>query len=119
MWSFMKPGVQQASDEVIEPGENIVAGARVVVDGLKARPELNGKLATVKSHNNENGRWNVLIDDMRDEMALKLEALTLDEATRGLIVGTRVRIADVEKKPELNGKLGTVQVPCVQLCRPK
>lgn len=84
-------------------------GSRVLLDGLKARPELNGALATVISQNHATGRWNVLVDDMREELALKLEALTLDETYRGIIVGTHVRIAGLTKRPELNGKLGTVQ----------
>lgn len=99
----------QQSREVVEPGEGIVSGARVRVDGLKSRPELNGTFATVMSHNKDNGRWNVLVDDMREELALKLETLTLAEEYVGIVVGTRVRIAGVSKKPELNGKLATVQ----------
>ena len=46
---------------------------------------------------------------MREAMALKLEALTLDEAFAGIVVGTRVRIAGLEKREELNGKVGTVE----------
>ena len=87
----------------------IVAGCRVRVDGLKARPELNGQLATVETLNEESGRWNVMIDDRREPFALKSEALHLVAEFNGLTIGTRVRIADIEKQPELNGKLGTVE----------
>ena len=90
-------------------GEHVVAGARVRVDGLKARPELNGHLGTLTSLNEETGRWNIVIDGMREPLALRMEALTIDEEFAGLIVGTRVRLADIDKRPELNGKLGTVE----------
>jgi len=46
---------------------------------------------------------------MREALALKLEALEVAEEFGGFVVGSRVRIADVEKKPELNGQLGTVE----------
>jgi hypothetical protein len=108
----MAEGVAEPGEGVAvgahEPGEGVAVGSRVRVDGLIGRPELNGSLATVMSRNSETGRWNVLVDDRREELALKLEALTVDAETRGLIVGTRVRIADIDKRPELNGKLGTV-----------
>ena len=84
-------------------------GARVRVDGLKARPELNGSLATADSFNSETGRWNVMVDDWREPLALKLEALSVAEEFAGFIVGTRVRIAGLDKRDELNGKLGTVR----------
>lgn len=89
--------------------DTVGVGARVTVGGLKARPELNGSLGTVESLNEDTGRFNVLVDDMREPLALKLEALTIAEGFERLMVGTRVRIADIDKKPELNGKLGTVE----------
>lgn len=88
---------------------DVSVGARVQVDGLKARPELNGSFGTVESLNEANGRWNVTVDDMREPLALRLEALTLVQEFAGIVVGTRVRIAGVDKKPELNGKTGTVE----------
>ena len=88
----------------------ITKGARVVVDGLKARPELNGSFGTIVGDvNEETGRWNVMVDDMREPLALKLANLMLDEKFAGLVVDTRVRIYGLEKKEELNGKLGVVQ----------
>ena len=89
--------------------DTVTAGARVLIDGLKARPELNGSTGTVESLNEDTGRFNVTIDDMREPLALKLEALRVVDGYEGLVVGTRVRIADVESKPELNGKLGTIE----------
>ena len=86
-----------------------VVGARIRVDGLKSRPELNGSLGVVQSHNTETDRYNVLIDDRREELALKLSSLSVAEDFVGFVVGTRVRIACLEKMPELNGKLATVQ----------
>ncbi len=50
-----------------------------------------------------------MVDDMREPLALKLDALTLAEEFAGFVVGTRVRIASLDKKAELNGKLGTVR----------
>ena len=96
-----------------DAGEGIIKGSRVVIDGLKARPEMNGCLGTVEGFNESSGRANVLPEldgaPMRECMALKLEALTLAEGFEPYPVGTRVRLAGIEKKEELNGKLGTVE----------
>jgi len=85
-----------------------LVGARVRIDGLQARPELNGSLGVVQSHNEETGRYNVIVDDMRDELALKVAALTVAEEFAGITLDTKVRIACLEKMPELNGKVATV-----------
>jgi len=93
----------------VEDDAPVVVGARVRLDGLKAKPELNGALGTVESFNEESGRFNVMVDDMREALALKVAALSVVEGFSGLVVGTRVRIAGVDKRPELNGQLATVQ----------
>ena len=58
---------------------SIVTGARVRVDGLRNRAELNGQLGTVTSLNEDTGRWNVMIDDMREALALKPDVLTIEK----------------------------------------
>ena len=88
----------------------IRSGARVVVDGLKARPELNGSSGTVGTLNEESGRWNVMIDDMREPLALKAASLSLDDKWAGIVVGTVVRLSGLEDKQEMyNGKLASVR----------
>ena len=94
----------------------ISQGARVRVDGLQARPELNGSLGIVGGLNEGTGRWNVMVDDMREALALKPSVLTLAEDYAGIVVGTLVRISGLEgagpekeKREEFNGKVGKVQ----------
>ena len=55
----------------------ISRGARVRIQGLKARPELNGKTGTVGSYDKETGRYKVVLDaaDGGDVLALKPAAL--------------------------------------------
>jgi hypothetical protein len=86
----------------------VVQGARVQIDGLKARPELNGSMGTVTGFNEENGRCNVRVDD-GEVLALKLGALTIAAGFEGLTIGTRVRIGGLTSREELNGKLATVE----------
>jgi hypothetical protein len=95
----------------------IRSGARVVVDGLKARPELNGSSGTVGTLSEESGRWNVMIDDMREPLALKAASLSLDDKWAGIVVGTVVRLSGLEDKQEMyNGKLASVRSFAGELC---
>ena len=57
------------------PGQ-LETGTVVIIRGLKAKPELNGKVATVESLNEENGRYNVKLE-AGEVLALKPEALEL------------------------------------------
>lgn len=92
-----------------DPYEGLKPGARVRIEGLKARPELNGTLATVHGFN-DSGRCNVGLDDSEEVLALKLEALTVASGFRGIVIGARVRVGGLDEasRPELNGKVGTV-----------
>lgn len=55
----------------------IARGAKVRIQGLKSRPELNGKEGTVKSFDKETGRYKVVLsaEDGGGALALKPEAL--------------------------------------------
>ena len=89
--------------------ENLT-GVRVIVNGLKARPELNGMSGTCGTHNEETGRWSIMIDDMREALALKSANLKVDETWAGITVDTVVRLSGLEGKQDMyNGKLGTVR----------
>lgn len=48
------------------PGE-IVVGCQVEIQGLKSKPELNGKRATAMSKDESAGRWEVKLDGPADE----------------------------------------------------
>jgi hypothetical protein len=57
-------------------------GTRVVLHGLQAAPQFNGKTGTVKSGVNEKGRQNVLVDG--EEKALLLRPTNLQPESRAL-----------------------------------
>ena len=57
-----------------ESSPTLETGTVVIIRGLKAKPELNGKAATVESFNEESGRYNVKLE-AGDIFALKPEAL--------------------------------------------
>ena len=64
-------------------GEAIATGSCARITNLKARPELNGKLALVHSFNESSGRWNVAVLDGPNgsggtTLALKPSALALE-----------------------------------------
>ena len=61
------------------PNEEIPPGTTIAITGLKAKPELNGQLATVESLA-ENGRYNVRLAS-GDILALKPEALLLEHGS--------------------------------------
>ena len=58
--------------------DSIPPGTKVIISGLKAKPELNGELASVESLN-DNGRYNVKLAS-GEILALKPEALQLEVA---------------------------------------
>ena len=67
-------------DEVDGRGDGLDAGVKVKVQGLKARPDLNGCVAILESFNAESGRWNIKLDAGKGDrllaFALKPEALS-------------------------------------------
>ena len=93
-----------------DAGENLAKGVRVQLDGLQGRADLNGQHGTILSELNEQtGRYNVLVDDQREALALKPEVLAAVAAFEGLALGSRVRIGGLQSKVELGGKLGTIE----------
>jgi len=98
----------------------IAVGSVVRIDGVKAKPELNGKVATVAERNES--RWVVTPhEDGLDTVALKEANVTLlltaEEAaastavptvTAAVAVGCTVLIDGLKSKPELNGMKGVV-----------
>lgn len=97
-----------SSSAVGANGEALVIGSRVRIDGLASKPELNGSFGTLLNFS-DNGRCNVKPDEYFQPLALKPEALAVVEGFEALVIGTRVRVGGLSSKPELNGKLGTVQ----------
>ena len=65
---------------------SLLAGARVQIDGLKARADLNGSFGTVDGLNEANGRWKVTVDGT-------LERIMTREAN--LVVVTVAADADI------------------------
>ena len=49
--------------------DTVSVGCRVRIDGLRAKPEFNGTHATVKSYNEEKGRFDVQPDDSADYLS--------------------------------------------------
>jgi len=63
-----KPSVQAVGGE-------LGVGSRVQIDGIKSRPEINGKIGTVKAYLPERERYSVQLEG--EELALKAAALTI------------------------------------------
>ena len=57
-----------------------LVGSRVLVSGLKSRPELNDKAATVIQWHAAKGRYAVRIDGVDEPLLLKLDNLTRTHA---------------------------------------
>ena len=80
-------------------------GDSVVIIGIKAQPELNGKIGIVTTEMNENGRWGVSIDG--NVKSLKSDNLIKFDDKK-LSIGDSVVIIGIKAQPELNGKIGIV-----------
>ena len=60
-------------------------GSTATVAGLKSRPELNGKVATIRSFNDEKGRYNAEVEG-EGVMALKAENLLQDDQSADAVL---------------------------------
>eukprot|EP00964_Phaeocystis_antarctica_P013720 scaffold7530_cov74-Phaeocystis_antarctica.AAC.3 len=78
---------------------------RVLLHGLKGRPELNGREGAVVSHDTTAQRFGVQLEGEEKPLALKpdnLQPLTLP-------IGARVRLTGLAARPELNGQDGIIE----------
>merc|ERR1719399_1120828 len=95
-------------------------GMRVCIQGLQARPELNGLQGELSEYVTAEERWRVVMDDGSGK-CLKAANLSLcgpvKEMKSGgdgaapsgeLKAGARVRISGLVARAELNGKQGTL-----------
>jgi hypothetical protein len=62
--------VQQAS-ELVRKEETPLLGSRVVINGLVAKPELNGRTGTAVSFDADKGRYSVELDDTSSSFMIK------------------------------------------------
>merc|ERR1712166_1177830 len=100
----------------------IRAGVCLLVNGLNARPDLNGQRATAIAFVEDKGRWRVKFGS-GEEVSLKPANLTVDAsgavtaaasqpvfsaAAREVQVGSEVQLDGLKARPDLNGKKGIV-----------
>lgn len=96
---------------MLETQQAPLTGRKVVISGLLARPDLNGKVGDAISFDEAKGRYTVRIGD--EHIALKPTNLAQQrDAARDkdmFAPETRVRLKDLSSKPELNECGGTVK----------
>eukprot|EP00929_Paragymnodinium_shiwhaense_P076828 TRINITY_DN39550_c0_g2_i1.p1 TRINITY_DN39550_c0_g2~~TRINITY_DN39550_c0_g2_i1.p1 ORF type:complete len:937 (-),score=114.05 TRINITY_DN39550_c0_g2_i1:615-3425(-) len=80
----------------------VLPGARVVINGLKDCPGMNGSPGRVLCFNEDLRRWQVRLDDGSGKL-VKTDNL------RCVSPGTRVIIVDHVEQPQLNSATGTAQ----------
>lgn len=73
-----------------EPAAPVAVGQKVQVQGLKSRPEINGKEAVVKEFVEESQRWEIELSDSKERMRCRPENL----------VSQSVEVAASPKQPE-------------------
>ena len=104
-----------ASTPPPRPAPGLKAGTRVELQGLKAKPELNGQKAAVKSFDASSGRYKVKLEDGRGPFSLKAQNLRplpkppAPPPPPKLEPGARVWVRGLTAKPELNGQRGVVE----------
>jgi hypothetical protein len=115
----------------------IAEGTRVKIQGLKAKPELNGRCGTVGPFHRESGRYKVTVDESEsgEVLALKpavLQVVSSPDASGSsssatfatgtspdgiedistdvpLTKGLRIKVANLRARPEMNGKFGFLE----------
>jgi hypothetical protein len=58
-----------------------MVGSRVVINGLVAKPELNGRTGTALSFDDDKGRYSVALDDASSSLMIKSCNLCLPKMT--------------------------------------
>jgi hypothetical protein len=106
----------QASKPIGIKPENLIfsQGSAVIVEGLDAAPEWNGKRGLVESYDAEKGRYRLLIKGRTKSLGVKVACVKLEfaagqeqrerEATRRARVEANVRAALLAREPEVEAK---------------
>jgi len=79
---------------------NLKRGTKVLIQGLKSKPELNGQTAVVKTFSYDKGRYTVAIDKSGQTLALKeanLEKISPIAEREQAIAKAKAKRAEVEK----------------------
>ncbi|CAD7966723.1 unnamed protein product [Amoebophrya sp. A120] len=112
-----------ANNDADDPVKKFTPGSRVEVIGLKAKPELNGEFAIVKSYNATSERFQILFEKLKIEIAVRAGNLMFakDQAkfqndkedkkwTADIPQNTKVEIKDLTSDAGklLNGSKGIV-----------
>lgn len=79
--------------------DTIPNGTVVSLQGLVNKAERNGDHGVIQQHNPQNDRYIVLLEDTEETMSVK---------ATNLLQHVKVTLHDIESKPELNGKEGTI-----------
>ena len=103
------------------PGQ-IAKGTRVKLQGIKARPELNGRMGKVGAFHAGTSRYQVVLEEedgsAGEELALKPSALESVEAVDiteeistelPLKSGLRIKLCNIRARPEMNGRFGFLE----------
>ena len=108
---------QPAAEKMSEEQKKFPPGTRVEVFGLKAKPELNKQIATVKEFVASSGRFKVEFEETRLEIAVKTDNIMLAttqtapekaEWKHAVPKEARVTIEKLTGATYLNGSAGTV-----------
>jgi len=118
--------IAPSGDAEVSGETHFEAGARVLVQGLKSRPEVNGLYGYLHEFNADAGRWEVVMEDgsglslrpanliLSPESPSSSEAEgNMDEDTiiheASLRPNLCVRVVGLEARADLNGKTGRLQ----------
>ena len=96
----------------ITDSDRFLKGDRVLVTGLKTQKELNGKYGSVVGYLTDSHRFEVKIDGHSTSLKIKpANLLPVRETTEDDLFqsGERVTVTGVKRRPELNGKSGSVK----------
>jgi len=125
---------KDSGETAVSSSADLQAGFCVLIRGLTARPDLNGRQGKLFEFDSDQGRWNVV---MEDGSGLSLRPSNLDRvyaatdamakqpadcscaegaprkgnfegAAAGLARGSRICIKGVRARPDLNGRHGTL-----------
>ena len=102
-----------ASSPTAADGGIITAGARVRVEGLKAKPQLNGKVGTAVKWVTARGRWLVRVDGDRRPLGLKPGNLVVLNAPASTATAATMATVHVKTDADSEKKNNMQSPPCV------
>ena len=94
--------IEDSDERISVKPSNLLQHVHVHLENLQSQSHLNGSRGTIIAYNDHKHRYNIYVMDLAKVVSLKPENCILED-------GTVAKIVNLQSKPQLNGKYGTIK----------